>query len=223
MKTSKELAADHWDGYVKPLLESFDVALTNADGYNYQSAFIHGFKHGVEQEHDRARATSAAAFENLAPITAYTEAAAMDTSTGYLAFAANAPPPAREPLDLRLPSYALPCTAEEAQRKYYEEREEWLAENVNTAPELVEMWDVMQSAKTWFWCASSCHAEDAYGEAVREIRQRYEDGDDNVKRKLVGARKDMLRKNASRTNHLGGIGYYSPEVNAAIMAGTWNP
>ena len=48
-ETSKKLANDHWN-YIKELLLNHEVEeiYINQIGFHYQTAFIHGFKHGVE-------------------------------------------------------------------------------------------------------------------------------------------------------------------------------
>ena len=52
----KKLANDHW-GYIESLLEAHHVLNTTIEliEFHYKSAFIHGFKHGVEsmEEMDR--------------------------------------------------------------------------------------------------------------------------------------------------------------------------
>jgi len=49
MKTAKELAEDHW-GYVGGLLEMTDWEAGGMSflKYVYETAFVHGFRHGVE-------------------------------------------------------------------------------------------------------------------------------------------------------------------------------
>jgi len=49
-KTPKELAAEHWETYVKIILEAHedDEDLIRKIGAHYVTAFVHGFKHGVE-------------------------------------------------------------------------------------------------------------------------------------------------------------------------------
>lgn len=48
-ETSKKLANDHWN-YIKSLLEIHEESeeVITKSGFHYQTAFIHGFKHGVE-------------------------------------------------------------------------------------------------------------------------------------------------------------------------------
>ncbi|OHD19274.1 MAG: hypothetical protein A2Y38_23805 [Spirochaetes bacterium GWB1_59_5] len=116
-------------------------------------------------------------------------------------------------LDITLPSIALVCTAEDARQKYHEERDEWLSETVNTDAELIEMWDVFHSARTWFDRTSrefNRHADDALKEAHREIECRIE-AVDGILPRIMAAKAACLLKNAQR-------GYYAPEVNAAILA-----
>lgn len=50
MERAEELAQKHWDGYVKPLLISKGIPATEADEFMYVSSFIHGYKHGQEDE-----------------------------------------------------------------------------------------------------------------------------------------------------------------------------
>ena len=47
MKTAEELAEEHWETYVKIILELHedDVDLIRKIGVHYNLAFIHGFKH----------------------------------------------------------------------------------------------------------------------------------------------------------------------------------
>jgi hypothetical protein len=49
-KSSKELATEHWESYLKPLLvaHGVPVKILLLIGFHYISAFVHGFKHGVE-------------------------------------------------------------------------------------------------------------------------------------------------------------------------------
>ena len=48
-EVAKKLANDHWN-YIKSLLETHDKPQNIIDiiEFHYQTAFIHGFKHGVE-------------------------------------------------------------------------------------------------------------------------------------------------------------------------------
>jgi hypothetical protein len=43
-----QLASDHWNGYIKGLLEAFGVDLSRVHSYNYITAFCHGYKHAIE-------------------------------------------------------------------------------------------------------------------------------------------------------------------------------
>jgi hypothetical protein len=45
---AKQLADAHWNGYVGELLRAFGVNVADADGFNFISAFQHGYKHAVE-------------------------------------------------------------------------------------------------------------------------------------------------------------------------------
>jgi hypothetical protein len=49
---AKQLASDHWNGYIKGLLEAYGgehgINLSRIHGYNYITAFAHGYKHAVE-------------------------------------------------------------------------------------------------------------------------------------------------------------------------------
>lgn len=46
---SKQLASDHWN-YIEKLLKTHveDSYLISVISFHYQTAFIHGFKHGTE-------------------------------------------------------------------------------------------------------------------------------------------------------------------------------
>lgn len=50
MNISKELAEAHFEGYIKPLLEVHGTTEDDLKiiSFHYKSAFIHGFKHGIE-------------------------------------------------------------------------------------------------------------------------------------------------------------------------------
>lgn len=50
-KTSKQLADEHW-GYIVGLLEAHeeDNKLIDQIGFHYKSAFIHGYKHAMEEK-----------------------------------------------------------------------------------------------------------------------------------------------------------------------------
>ena len=48
-ETSKKLASDHWS-YIEKLIKNHNEPreIINKCDFHYQTAFIHGFKHGVE-------------------------------------------------------------------------------------------------------------------------------------------------------------------------------
>lgn len=181
----KQLAEDHWDGYAKPLLEAFNVSPTTADGFNYQSAFIHGFKHGVEDERNRAHATSNAAFENDTPIAAYAEATAMGA----------------EALDMWLPEVVMDCSASECEKKYIEELGEFRSCDLGTLEACIEAWDVKQAAQTWtnrtqISETSANKAAKAFADAALLITDLYHAGHPVMKAKRI-----MRIKNAARAKY----------------------
>ena len=49
-KTAEELADEHWDTYVRVVVEVHeeDEDVIMKIGVHYRTAFVHGFKHGVE-------------------------------------------------------------------------------------------------------------------------------------------------------------------------------
>lgn len=115
-------------------------------------------------------------------------------------------PPTREPLDLRLPSYALPCTAEEAEEKYREECREWGNCLAGTLESIIEAWDVMQAAQTWSQIAQSKQSARALASASDRLSQYYYCGGDAMK-----GRRILLIKLAARAK-------YSPADCARILA-----
>lgn len=52
MKTSEELAEEHWETYTQIILEAHedDEDLIRKIRVHYVTAFVHGFKHGVESK-----------------------------------------------------------------------------------------------------------------------------------------------------------------------------
>lgn len=79
---AKQLAAEHWDKYVGPMLATHGIesdALRLCE-FHYKSAAFHFHGHGVEDERNRAKGASNAAFENDTPIAAYTEAVEIDAA-----------------------------------------------------------------------------------------------------------------------------------------------
>jgi len=52
VKIAEELAEEHWSTYVKVILEAHetDEDVIRKCGVHYRTAFIHGFKHGVESK-----------------------------------------------------------------------------------------------------------------------------------------------------------------------------
>jgi hypothetical protein len=48
---AKELAEAHFEGYIKNVLRTHGINETvlNIVSFHYKSAFVHGFKHGIEE------------------------------------------------------------------------------------------------------------------------------------------------------------------------------
>jgi len=64
MTRAEELAEPHW-GYIRGLMEStgVDQKIIDACAYVYITAFIHGYKHALEDIRDEHRISSAFSLE----------------------------------------------------------------------------------------------------------------------------------------------------------------
>lgn len=64
MTRAEELAEPHW-GYIRGLMEStgVDQKIIDACAYVYITAFIHGYKHALEDIRDEQRISSAFSLE----------------------------------------------------------------------------------------------------------------------------------------------------------------
>lgn len=109
-------------------------------------------------------------------------------------------------LDFTLPAITLVCTDKEAAVKYEEEREEWSITDKGSDEELIEAWDVLQAAITWWARSVTLEPATRCVKAAKAILTDYH----SEGRDVMGAKRAMLRKNALR-------GYYLPTDCAAIL------
>jgi hypothetical protein len=207
-----KLAADH---------TAFIAGLINSTGLNvlpvqtalflYETAMVHAFGHGVEWADNQKSAGHVCGC--VAKESPFDLVAKGKLPAAFGPFVPHTEATTPDPLDLRLPSIVLECTAAKAWCKFEEEVAEYGVANGLHA--LIELWDAQQALQTYRERGGKVGGDYNVGATLA----RFHDAGEPV----MEAKRAMLIKNATKSREDGGTGYYSEDVNESIILGTWRP